>query len=196
MPRRTQFVWKIALSIAEPMHGNLLMGWCMSLALHLFLHLLTALIAGYIIWRFFGKPLISFGAAFFGAVLIDLDHLIDYFFAFGFHFDIFSFIHGEQFAKNDKIYVLFHGWEYIILLVAAAWLIKSNFKLKAAVLALALGGFFHLLIDVNVNDGMTLKGYSILYRARQSFDIEKIVTPEHYQKHILQKQMIFSGNKK
>lgn len=159
----------------------------MSLAAHLFLHVLTALIVGYVVWRFWRLPLLSFGAAFFGAVLIDLDHLIDYFLAFGFHFDIFSFIHGGQFAENDRIYVLFHGWEYVILLLVAAWLVKSTAKLRVAFLALALGILFHLLIDVNVNDGMTVKSYSVVYRAAERYEMGKIVTPEHYREHLLKK---------
>lgn len=159
----------------------------MSLASHLFLHIFTAAIAGYIIWRFWRHPLLSFGIAFVGAVLIDLDHLIDYYIAFGPHFDISSFINGEQFAKNDKIYVLFHGWEYVILLITVAWLIRSNIKLKVAVLALALGAFFHLLIDVNVNDGMTIRGYSVMYRSAYEYEMKKIVTPEHYQNHLMNK---------
>lgn len=159
----------------------------MSLSLHLFLHVITAAIAGYIVWRFWRKPLISFGAAFIGGVLIDLDHLIDYFFAFGFHFSLLSFIHGEQFAKNDKIYVLFHGWEYVILLLAVAWLIQSNIRLKTALFSLALGTFFHLLIDVNVNQGMTISGYSVIYRSVNDYEIKKIVTPEQYRIHMLKK---------
>lgn len=162
----------------------------MSLASHLLLHIFTAAIAGYIIWRFFRHPLLSFGAAFFGSVLLDLDHLIDYYIAFGLHFDMLSFIHGEQFAKNDKIYVLFHGWEYVILLITVAWLIRSNIKLKAAVLALALGTFFHLLIDVNINDGMTIRGYSVMYRAVHDYEMKAIVTQEHYVDHLKQNDIM------
>lgn len=159
----------------------------MSLVFHLSLHVLTAFIAGYIVWRFWRRPILSFGSAFFGAVLIDLDHLIDYFFAFGLHFNLRSFVHGEQFAQNDKIYVLFHGWEYVILLLGVAWLVKSNIKLKVAALALSLGAFFHLVIDVNVNDGMMMKSYSVVYRSVYHYEMEKIVTPEHYREHILKK---------
>ncbi len=155
----------------------------MSLALHLFLHVLTALLAGYIVWRFYHKPLFSFGAAFFGAVLIDLDHLIDYFMAFGFHFSLISFIHGVQFAKNEKIYVLFHGWEYVILLLGLAWLAKSGMRLKVMALALSLGAFFHLVIDVNINDGMTLRSYSVVYRSMHHYELKQIVTVEHYLKY-------------
>lgn len=151
------------------------------------LHVLTALIAGYIIWRFFREPIISFGAAFVGGVLIDLDHLIDYFLAFGVNFRLEGFLLGVQFEKNDKIYVLFHGWEYVILLAIVTWLIKSNIKLKVAILALSLGAFFHLLIDVNINGGMTIKSYSILYRATHHYDMKKVVTPEHYKGQMLKK---------
>lgn len=158
----------------------------MSLASHLSLHVLTALLAGYIVWRLWRYPALSFGAAFCGAVLIDLDHLIDYFLAFGLHFNIFSFIQGAQFAKNEKIYVLFHGWEYVILLVGIAWLIKSNMKLKVAFLALALGAFFHLLMDTNINHGMTIRSYSIVYRAVHDYEMRAIVTPEHYRNHLEQ----------
>lgn len=159
----------------------------MSLAPHLFLHVLSAALAGYIIWRFLRRPLLSFGAAFCGAVLVDLDHLIDYFLAFGFTFDLLSFLRGEQFAQSDQIYVLFHGWEYTILLAVAVWFLKDNRRLKTAVLGLALGIFFHLLIDVNINRGMTVRSYSVVYRALQHYEMEAIVTPEHYQEHLLQK---------
>jgi len=157
----------------------------MNLVFHLFLHVLTALVAGFVVWRFWREPLFSFGAAFFGGVLIDLDHLIDYFIAFGLRFDMLSFIHGEQFAKNDKIYALFHGWEYVILLLGLAWLVKSDAKLKVAVSALSLGVFFHLLIDVNVNHGMTVRSYSIAYRTFHHYEMKAVVTPEHYREHLL-----------
>lgn len=165
----------------------------MDLVFHLSLHVLTALIAGYIVWRFWRMSTLSFISAFFGAVLIDLDHVIDYFFAFGLSFDLFSFVQGNQFAKNDKIYVLFHGWEYVILLAIVAWLIKRNIKLKVTIVALTLGAFFHLLIDTSINDGMTLRGYSVIYRSANKYEMEKIVTTEHYSEHLLNKNIRKNG---
>lgn len=159
----------------------------MGLTLHLSVHVLTAFVAGYMVWRIWRKPLVSFGAAFFGAVLIDLDHLVDYFFAFGLHFDLASFLQGAQFDKNEKIYVLLHGWEYVILLLILAWLIRKNIQLKVGILAFALGAFFHLVLDTNINQGMSVKGYSILYRSVQGFEMEQVVTAEHYQK-VIKKQ--------
>lgn len=124
-----------------------------------------------------------------GGVLIDLDHFIDYFLAFGFTFNLNYFIHGYQFLKSDKIYILFHGWEYVILLLTVSWLIKSNIKIKAAVLALALGMFFHLGIDAVTNEGAQFRTYSIIYRAKNNFDLQPLVTPEHYQDHQIRKKI-------
>lgn len=162
----------------------------MDLFWHLSFHVITAFLAGYIIWRIWRRPVPSFIAGFFGGVLIDLDHLIDYFFAFGLRYNLESFLRGYQFLKSDKIYVLFHGWEYAVVLVILGMLIRSNLWLKSAILALSLGAFFHLVVDVNINHGMTFKGYSVFYRAFNDFDTQNIVTPEHYEQHQTEKQRI------
>lgn len=162
----------------------------MNLFLHLSAHVLTGVIAGYIVWRIWKNPFSAFLTSFAGGVLIDLDHLIDYFFAFGFKFRLEYFIKGYQFLASDKIYIFFHGWEYVILLAAIAWFIKFNIKLKAALLALALGMFFHLSIDTLTNEGAQFKVYSIIYRAKNNFDLRQLVTPEHYQDHQMRKKLI------
>lgn len=155
----------------------------MSLFLHLFLHILLSIVIGYFVWKQLRNGPAAFLAAFAGGVLIDLDHLIDYFLAFGFSFNPLYFLQGYQFLASDKIYVLFHGWEYVILLGAFVWLYKRNTTIRSIACSLCLGAFLHLLIDVNVNNGMTLRSYSLIYRATQKFELRKIVTPEHYQKH-------------
>lgn len=162
----------------------------MLLFLHLTLHILTGVIAGYIVWMVWKNPLPVFSMAFIGGVLIDLDHFIDYFLAFGWQFRLEYFLKGYQFLASDKIYIFFHGWEYVILLSAVAWLVKGNVKIKAAVLALALGMFFHLSIDVFTNEGAQLKTYSIIYRAKNNFDLKALVTQEHYQDHQIRKKLI------
>lgn len=162
----------------------------MSLFFHLSTHILTGVVAGYIVWRVWGNPFSSFSMAFIGGVLIDLDHFIDYFLAFGWQFRLEYFIKGYQFLASDKIYILFHGWEYVVLLAAIAWFIKFNIKLKAIVLALALGMFFHLSIDAFTNEGAQIKTYSIIYRAKNNFDVQQLVTPEHYQDHQMRKKLL------
>ncbi len=152
--------------------------------------MVTAGVAGYLVWKVWRKPVPSFLAGFLGGVFIDLDHLLDYFLAFGFSFNLSYFLQGYEFLKSDKIYVIFHGWEYLVVLVVLVLLIKSNLWLKSAILALFLGSFFHLLVDVTINHGMTFKSYSLSYRMLNNFDLQKIVTTEHYKRHLLQKEAV------
>lgn len=144
----------------------------LGLFFHLGIHAALSLISGVIVWRMWKKPIMAFGGALAGGVLIDLDHLIDYFFAFGFDFRIDYFLRGYAFLKNDAIYVLFHGWEYGILLLVMVLFVKNK-TTKSALLALVIGLFSHLLTDVNLNN-MTFRSYSVIYRAANNFNLRNI----------------------
>jgi hypothetical protein len=168
----------------------------MPLIPHLSIHLTLSLFASFLVWLFFEKHLsgIILGALL-GGFLIDFDHFIDYFLAFGLNFKLSYFTRGYEFLKSDKIYILFHGWEYVILLVALALVLKNKTirtigATGAFIFAIALGAFFHLGADIVLNEGMTVKSYSIIFRAKNNFQMEKIVTPEHWQNHIKKKTRV------
>lgn len=117
--------------------------------------------------------------AFLGGFFIDLDHLIEYFLAYGtnFHFDYF--LTGMQFLELGKAYVLFHAWEYIPLLLFFRYKIqKSSLRKKdivaAIILALTLGMTSHLVfdqLDNNVNKG----GYFLIYRFLHNFNLSDFI---------------------
>lgn len=160
----------------------------MNLLLHLSIHIALSLLAGFVVWKLWKKPVASFAGGILGGFLIDLDHFIDYLLAFGLSFNIDYFLQGYQFLKSGKIYILFHGWEYVIILLLIAFLLKKRLILKSIFLALAIGVFFHLATDLTINDGTTFRGYSIIYRMTNNFEIEKIVTPEHYKKYLIERE--------
>lgn len=153
----------------------------MPLSLHLSIHVFLALLAGFIVWRIWKKPLISFFFALVSGVAVDFDHFIDYFLAFGWNFRLDYFKEGYQFLKSDKLYIFAHGWEYAIILVILVFLTR-NYAWKSLCLGLALGLFFHLSADVLI-DQMPIISYSILYRAKNNFALEKLVYPEHWAHH-------------
>lgn len=157
----------------------------MSLFLHLLIHLTLSLLAGLLSWRIQGKSWASLAAALFTGFFIDLDHIIDYFLAFGFNFNLEYFIHGYQFLKTDKIYVLLHGWEYVIALTGCAFVAKTA-KFKGILLGAALGMLVHLSADVVLNR-IPFSSYSIIYRVKSDFSLENLVSAEHYQKHLKEK---------
>jgi hypothetical protein len=160
----------------------------MNLYLHLSIHLFFAILAGIIIWCIFRRNLfIALLGGILGGFLIDLDHFIDYFLAFGWNIHLIWFLQGYEFIKLDQIHLFFHAWEYAIILLAMGFLLKSK-KSKVLVLSLALGIFFHLSCDVIMNEGLMTKSYSMIYKIKQDFQIKKLVTPEHYEKDQKKKQ--------
>lgn len=162
----------------------------MSLELHLLLHFLFSLLAGSVAWWFWHRPILSFGAALFGGFLIDFDHFIDYLLAFGLNFNPVYFSNGYYGLKSGKIFYFLHGWEYAIIFLVACLIVQKSVKLKSIFLALALGILFHLSIDASINEGMKNEGYSVIFRASNDFEIEKIVTPEDYQRYLIKKQEV------
>jgi len=169
----------------------------MSLILHIFFHFLISLIAGAIVWKLYGRPILAFLSAIIGGVIVDFDHFIDYFMAFGFNFKLSYFADGFQFLKTDKLYLLFHGWEYVIILLILSQIFTRKARIypvarysgaAGAIMAgLALGLFFHLITDVNLNK-IPISTYSVIHRTQKNFNLEKLVTIEHWERHQLLKQ--------
>jgi hypothetical protein len=157
------------------------------LPLHLSIHFLFSLLAGIIIWRVWRKPILAIFAAMLGGVLVDIDHFADYFLAYGWSFSWFYFIKGFEFLKSDKLYVLFHGWEYVLFLLLIAIILKNKAS-KSVFLALSLALFFHLGSDVFM-DKVPPKTYFVIFRAKNNFDLEKLSYPEHWEKHLKYKKL-------
>ncbi|MBI1862795.1 hypothetical protein HYS00_01605 [Candidatus Microgenomates bacterium] len=117
--------------------------------------------------------LVSFLGALLGGFFVDVDHLIDYVFAFGLHFDLGNFLSGVMFDKLQKIYVFFHAWEWVILLGIIAVHVKKP-AIRYFLMALMLGLLSHLIYDTIYNH-IYFFGYSIIYRIMHNFDMSAIV---------------------
>lgn len=110
--------------------------------------------------------------AFLGGFFIDLDHLIDHFIAFGFNFDLFSFLQGSSFELTRKVYVFFHAWEFLPLFLLIIWKTKDK-NFKYFMIAFTLGFISHLLFDTYANNINI--GYFLLYRILHNFDAEHLI---------------------
>lgn len=156
------------------------------LPIHLGIHVAVSLLVGVLTFRLTKKPLASVISALSGGVLIDTDHLIDYFLAFGWNFDFDYFRRGYEFLKNGKLYLFFHGWEYFLVLILVFYVVKNK-TAKAIFLGLALGMLSHLFTDVALNE-VSAETYLITRRAKNNYEVEKLVLPEEYQRHLIKKQ--------
>lgn len=132
-------------------------------------HILSALVFCTLIYLATGR--LSYVAAFFtGAVLIDLDHLIDAFLFFGARFDLKD-IFDSSHLNSGKVYLFLHAWELVIVLV----FIGLSFDLMILTI-FACGLALHLTIDSVQRKNKIF--YFISYRLMKRFDVRALL-PEY-----------------
>lgn len=162
----------------------------MNLLSHEILHLITSLLAAYLVYRRFNNLLLAIIGGVLGGFLIDLDHLFDYILAFGLNFNLEAFLKGYQFVKIDKIYIPLHAWELpVILFLVVVFVKKINIRLKTIIAAFALGLFFHLSIDTVTNE-QYFRSYFLSYRISKGFELKELVTQDHYKYHVTKKKRL------
>lgn len=156
-------------------------------------HLFLSLLIGFAAWKIWGKFWLAFVPALLFGFFIDIDHLIDYFLYFNWNFNLIYFIKGYHFLLSGKLYILLHGWEYAIITLVLFLVFYKNQKFRKAKIVLFSAGvslFFHLLTDSMMNEGLMFKSYSLIYRFKNNFEIEKLVTSKHYQEDLKKKEKI------
>ncbi len=129
----------------------------------------------YAIFKSWGLAIASFIAG----IFIDLDHVIDYVLECGFHFDrdkFFSFFYGE---KYKKITLIFHGWEWLAVLLFIAW--KTDWN--PWVTGILIGCSQHMAADRAYNIS-TFMAYSLLWRWKNGFDPKKFLLRNRDRKRV------------
>ncbi len=155
----------------------------MPLPLHLLIHLTLALSTGYIAGKHFKNIKVGLICGFLGGFLIDLDHVLEYFLVYGFHFNLVYFFQGRQFLLSDQIHLWFHAWEYVLFLLFLAIILKKYKLIETILVTVALAISVHLLSDSLINQ-YPPKFYSLMYRAENNFSAAKLMRPEDYQKNL------------
>ena len=104
---------------------------------------ITALLAVLIYIKFKSAKLVVL--CFIVGMLIDLDHLFDYFLFNNFCcFDFQEFLSGVYFGESGKCYIPLHGYEYVILSGFLAYKFK---RYSSIFITIGLAMFGHLLVD-------------------------------------------------
>lgn len=132
--------------------------------------LLTSIIAIFLFWRYRDWRLIPI--CFLFGFFIDVDHLFDYFVSYGFNFNLSCFFDVCSYIEQSKkVYVLFHGWEYIaIFWLIAKWIGKRK-KIKGLEWAVSLSYFGHIFLD-NFSFSHHPFSYFFIYRLLNNFSLK------------------------
>lgn len=159
------------------------------LPLHLLIHLVLAVLAGYFVGRLFKQTLLGVIAGLMGGFFIDLDHVLEYFLVFGPHFNLALFLEGRQFLTSGLMHLFFHAWEYVPGLLLLAFGLRRRPVVAGFIVALAFSGFIHLLSDSVINN-YPIRNYSLYYRYRMGFQTERLLSPVQYQKFLETRQYL------
>ncbi|MBN2854474.1 hypothetical protein JXK06_03010 [Patescibacteria group bacterium] len=155
----------------------------LSLPLHLSIHFFMAVFSGLAFGLIFKKVWLGLIAGILGGFLIDLDHVLEYFFVFGLKFNLVDFFNGLQFLTSDKIWLIFHAHEYFPLLILLAYFLRKKEALSFFLITLAFAGFVHLISDSYINN-FPPKNYSIIYRASKNFSAPELLRPEQWERNL------------
>lgn len=110
---------------------------------------------------------------FFAGILVDVDHYVDYVRDRGLNFNLKRFFQYSHKIEYERLFILFHGYEYVALLGLV--LVLSGYNLLVAA---ALTGYAqHLIFDQFTNPVKPL-AYFITYRLKNSFSKECVLTDE------------------
>ena len=129
-------------------------------------HFIATAIACVWVYSFSGNPAYVV-VLILGGIFIDLDHFIDYFLFFGPKFNLNDFF-GFSYLESGKVYVFFHSWEIIFLLLAVGIYFSSS-----ALLIFCFGLSLHLAIDNLQRKNPFI--YFLSYRIAVGFDRRRLL---------------------
>jgi membrane-bound metal-dependent hydrolase YbcI (DUF457 family) len=98
-------------------------------------------------------------------IFIDVDHAIDYFMEHGLRIhlsEVFNFFYEE---KHRKITLLFHGWEWLVVLGIFTKLTDFNPWVTGALI-----GYGHHIVSDYFYSKASVLTYSLIWRWKNKFD--------------------------
>ena len=115
------------------------------------------------------KSWIIFTSSFISGVLIDCDHIIDYFWEFGKHFRVKEIFDVHRNEKTLFLMIIFHSWELLSLLSICAFSMSWN----PWIVGVTMGFTQHIVLDqiFNKPDRRT---YFFFWRLKNSFNVKKM----------------------
>jgi len=135
-------------------------------AWHLLGHFIIGLLVGLIVYKK-TREVKYLIIALLASFLIDLDHLFDFWMAYGFSLNAVEFFEIDFFNINQAVYVPLHSWELISLIIALGLLFK---KYRWELLTIGLAMLFHVAWDV-VSYRIMPIDYSLIYRFLNNFSL-------------------------
>jgi hypothetical protein len=138
-------------------------------------HAMTSVLISGALYAIFRSWELTVGS-FLSGVLVDADHIIDYWVVHGLRFDVKQFLFyfdEKNFQNREKLFFILHGWEWLGMLAVVACLTNWN----QWITGLMIGYGQHMVLD-EFRNNMNFRlrpyfwGYSLLWRWKKGFDFK------------------------
>ena len=114
------------------------------------------------------KSWIIFGSSLISGVLIDLDHILDYFMAYGINIRVKQFFEVCHNLKISRVRLIFHSWELLFLLSICAFVMRWN----PWIIGTIVGFTQHIVLDQVFNKPHKLT-YFFFWRLKKDFSLQR-----------------------
>jgi len=108
--------------------------------------------------------------SFFSGVLIDIDHVFDYFLEFRKRFEVKEFFDVHHNRKILFFMAIFHSWELLALLSICAFLMSWNPWIVGTV----IGFTQHIILDQIFNKNFNRLIYFFFWRMKNGFNMKRM----------------------
>ncbi len=139
----------------------------------------SAVIAGILYMTFKSWGLAA--ACFISGIVIDLDHIIDVVREHGWSVKTKEFFRICHTAQFDRIFLLWHGWEWLVICAIAAWATEWNPWITGTLIGIT----FHMILD-SYQNSLNLRTYSLIWRWKNDFVFDVVfpkLLPVKYKNH-------------
>ncbi|MBC8554689.1 MAG: hypothetical protein H8D23_34185 [Candidatus Brocadiales bacterium] len=114
------------------------------------------------------KSWIIFGSSLISGVLIDIDHILDYFMVHGLNMRIRQFFEECHNHKILRVRLIFHSWELLFLLSISAFIVRWNPWIVGTI-----AGFTqHIILDQVFNKPNRWT-YFFFWRLKNGFSVKR-----------------------
>jgi hypothetical protein len=135
-------------------------------------HAVVSIIVSGILYTIF-KSIGLTVASLVSGILVDADHVIDYWIEHGLRFDLkqlFNYFDEKNFENRERLFFIFHAWEWLIILFVVAMLTEWN----PWITGLLVGYGQHMVLDELYNSFKYrirpfVWGYFLLWRWNNGF---------------------------
>ena len=132
-------------------------------------HVIASIIFSTLFFMVFKSWTIS-AVSFFSGILIDLDHVIDYYWEHRKRLRFNEFFDSFYQSRNFFFGTIFHSWELLLLLNLYAFFVSGN----SWIIGIAIGFAQHIVLDDIFNKDTSRLKYFFFWRLRYGFNAKRM----------------------